>query len=81
MATVNEGLLRFGNWIIMYDLGASALTSSYGTHATAYRQVTDALTSNGNPHVIDIRIAIQASPLMVMTGFVRGGPFPPIPLW
>ncbi|GBC43189.2 hypothetical protein RIR_jg5128.t1 [Rhizophagus irregularis DAOM 181602=DAOM 197198] len=35
---------------------------------------------NGNPHVIDIRIAIQASPLMVMTGFVRGGPFPPIPL-
>jgi CRISPR-associated endonuclease Cas2 len=47
MATVNEGLLRFGNWIVMYDLGASALTNSYGTHATAYRQVTDALTSSG----------------------------------
>ncbi|EXX64980.1 hypothetical protein RirG_065600 [Rhizophagus irregularis DAOM 197198w] len=59
MATVNEGLLRFGNWIIMYDLGASALTSSYGTHATAYRQVTDALTSNGFVMVQQTYIAIR----------------------
>ena len=35
----------------------------------------------GNQQVIDVRIAIQASPLMVMTGLIRGGPFPPIPIW
>ncbi|CAB4419989.1 unnamed protein product [Rhizophagus irregularis] len=47
MATVNEGLLRFGNWIIFYDLGASALTNSYGNHSAAYRQLTELLTSLG----------------------------------
>ncbi|CAB4413900.1 unnamed protein product [Rhizophagus irregularis] len=35
----------------------------------------------GNPHVRDIQIAIQSNPAMVMTPFVRGGPFPNLPLW
>src|SRR3954451_5867257 len=115
MATVHEGLLRFGNWIIMYDLGAAAISRLYGNHRNAYQDITGILTqygfvriqcsvfrhptgcllwqaclvvhrisrlywaagnSNGDPHIIEIRVAIQRNPAMIMTAFARGGPFP-----
>ena len=41
MSTVREGLLRYGNWIIQYDLGATTLTASFGSSSQYYRQVVD----------------------------------------
>ncbi|GBB83575.1 hypothetical protein RclHR1_10270006 [Rhizophagus clarus] len=47
MATVNEGLLRFGHWMILFDLGATALKNSLGTHINDYNDLTNLLTTNG----------------------------------
>jgi virulence-associated protein VapD len=47
MATVNEGLLRVGNWIIMYDLGATALRGTYGSHVAAYQDIYRIMTNLG----------------------------------
>ncbi|CAG8765815.1 5637_t:CDS:1, partial [Acaulospora morrowiae] len=43
MATVHEALFRYGNWIVQYDLGATALTASFGSSSQHYRQVVDIL--------------------------------------
>ena|SRR6266496_4013627 len=47
MATVREARLRRGNWIIQYDLGASALTASFGSSSSKYRQVVGILQNAG----------------------------------
>ncbi|GBB95029.1 hypothetical protein RclHR1_24630003 [Rhizophagus clarus] len=104
----------------MFDLGATALRRSYGSHSRAYQDISQIMAYygfvriqysvyrhptgcplmiacaaiinirglhwtagnfQGNPHVREIRIAIQRSQAMVMTPFVRGGPLPFIPLW
>ncbi|RHZ82844.1 hypothetical protein Glove_103g241 [Diversispora epigaea] len=50
-ATVNEALLRWGNWIIQYDLGATALTTSFGSNSRHYRQVVTILQNAGFTHI------------------------------
>ncbi|CAG8679342.1 5191_t:CDS:1 [Gigaspora rosea] len=47
MPTVHEARLRRGNWIIQYDLGAIALTASFGSNSRHYRQVVSLLQTAG----------------------------------
>ncbi|CAG8721640.1 21514_t:CDS:2 [Gigaspora margarita] len=93
MATVHEARLRYGNWIIQYDLGATALTASFGSSSGHYRQVyainaviqiralpwAGGTSPNGAPHIRSIRLSIQVMQYMDLTNFVRGGRLPNIP--
>ncbi|CAG8438281.1 8029_t:CDS:2 [Funneliformis caledonium] len=76
-------LMLFGNWIIQYDLGATALTASFGSSSGHYRQVVDILEQAGF-HRIQYSVFRGTSPnlaphIMDMTNYVRGGLLPNIP--
>ncbi|KAF0452769.1 hypothetical protein F8M41_001879 [Gigaspora margarita] len=47
MSTVREARMRHGNWIIQYDLGAAALTASFGSSSGYYRQIVSILENAG----------------------------------
>ncbi|KAF0552470.1 hypothetical protein F8M41_021786 [Gigaspora margarita] len=47
MANTHEVLLYRGNWIIQYDLGATALSASFGSNASKYREIVSILEAAG----------------------------------
>ena len=47
MSAVTETLRSHGHWVIMYDLGATALSDSFGSCSRHYREVKNILVRAG----------------------------------
>ncbi|CAG8739568.1 4834_t:CDS:1, partial [Funneliformis mosseae] len=51
--TVREARLRFRHWIIQYDLGAHALSDSFGSSSRYYGEIVRILRNGGFNHAQD----------------------------